>query len=305
MSILTETEPPIDFDRNGFARRGSIFEFPVRRLLLDLSYLQGSNGAFSSTEIDLKNGTTVCCSDVFATALITWLLSELPAIHFGNTRVLLRKASRWLKTQRSSSGLWGFRGKYGEFPADIDDTSVALMALFNCGEIHRSEFRLIPENFYQNESGYFGTWTKAAIPSAQTYDVTANGHTFLALGKGQISNPLLNAQLLEQLGKSPVLSQAPYYCTGLPFLVVSIVNQLGRRSVSLESLNRAKQAIREVSKEKKLINKLGKLVRSERWPREARPLYRRRRFPVFFTSDAVILAYKIFLIENTIRQGLS
>lgn len=276
----------------------SEYESDERRAFLShclslMETLQLEGGAFSSSEFHLVRGSVVRRPEVFATALIAWLVTDIFVVP--KAAQVADRAVEWLASQVDDSGLWAFRGRAGEFPPDLDDTAVALLAIGNRRKLLRSEVTRLNQAFKRDpKSGLLGTWA-AGTTGHQTFDLTANLHAMLALKKADLCSPSLEAAF-SQRSRGPNSDESPYYCSALPFLAASLQNTLSREcdTDSLSSLNSSLSAATDALKRLAVESSFIRSIRTNRTTREI-ALYRRRSQPVFYTCDAVLLAYRYWL----------
>jgi len=266
----------------------------IETLSSKIAALQLPDGSFASLEFDDSTGQSTRLSDVFATALVTWLFSY-SEIHLWE-HAWVNKALDYLEHQRDSSGLWGFRGRAGEFPPDLDDTSVVLLALIRFGRLNPSEARLIVTSFTLQDSGLLSTWATGARDRSTVVDVTANGHAVLALFEAGLRNANLEAAFLKASEAPWSALKSPYYCTSLPCRLA--------RALFLDCTTRSVRPLRKACAAlAPILNSLASEAEIATGS-EKTPLYRRRRVPVFYTSNAVLLAYGLHVtsLQTTGKQ---
>jgi len=297
MSFLAPTNPmrtgalctcrPISNAMNSWQER-QLAE--LEHIASQIRTLQLADGAIASSEVHLNSQDIVQRPEVFASGLVAWLLTDLLVLP--KAADCAKRVIDWLDSQSDGSGLWAFRGKKGEFPPDLDDTAVALLAIANHRRLKTKEAELLLLAFDCNNQGLLGTWVEGC-PRIQTYDLTANLHAALALRRAGLASGALDLELAGQIGTDPGAIKSPYYCSPLPFLVASLQYLLPvtpNDGQLLQILVDSERAVFDLKSEQSI-------QRSACSPTflQNSALYRRRSSPIFYFSDAAVLAYTYWL----------
>jgi hypothetical protein len=234
--------------------------------------------------VDLITGTSHERREIFATALVAWLISDYPVSPHASQ--IADRAIDWLLENRDERGLWSFHGASGAYPPDLDDTAVSLLAIGNRHPQLRPQATELMTLFdYDPEKQLFGTWVRGCA-DRQTFDATANSHALLALTRsGGLVPPSLPPKVLRDPQQSDRRLISPYYCTKLPFLIAQLqLSAVSETSTDVHGIiGCTRQALHELGDG---------------------PIYRRRSRPVFYHSAAVMLAYRYWFGTFLLRYSL-
>lgn len=268
-----------------------------RELLQHIAEQQLTDGTFASLELDLAAASARSVPDGFATALIVWLTSDLsPASAPWREKTLDR-----LESAQDSRGLWSFRGPGGAYPPDLDDTSVAALALRLADRLDRQSVADRIYRFPRHTSGLLQTWADGG-DRAQSVDLTANMHALLALRTAGVDDGELESALSSRQSSAAFLRDSPYYRYGsaLPFLFAALCLARGSRDM----LSGLMCALQRTATERQLVMLAGGKPSVIRDANEASaymaavlrfnsfaPIYHRRHAPTMFAADALHGAY--------------